>query len=183
MSIISDPTRAFLPLLKLTAFSDVQMTKKVDDVLLAYDPSALESTYTNSICDPKTIETQSGGGSYDGSKSSDLKITFLLDDTTYSSQKAFSLPNMSIDDRVDEVIKKLLNLCYTRNTTTDEPNYILLKPFNMPLVNSPGGGFKGRLLTMNIKNEMVNLTGDRVKAKVDCTFKEALSPEELEATR
>ncbi|MEY8240069.1 MAG: hypothetical protein RPT25_06970 [Cycloclasticus sp.] len=182
MSFINDPTRAFSPLLKLTAFSDAQMTKEVGSLLLPYDATAMDSTYSNIICDPKTIGAQSGTGTYKGTKSSDLRVSFLLDDTTYSNLVAYALPAILITDSVDAIVKKLLSYCYSQNETTGEPNYLLLKPYGMPLVDSPGGGFKGRLLTMNIKNEIVSLLGDRVKAKIDCTFKESLSPEQLNKT-
>lgn len=172
MSFVNDPTRAFSPILKLTAFSDIEMTKEQGSIILPYDASSMESNFTNIICEPKTIDATNGGGDYKGSKASDFKINFLLDDTTYSNIIAFALPSMLIPDRVDVLIKKLIELCHSKNETTKQPNFIRLKPFGMPLLDSPGGGFNGRLLSMNIKNELVNLTGDRVKARVNCVFKE-----------
>ncbi|WP_086931704.1 hypothetical protein [Agarilytica rhodophyticola] len=179
MSIINDPTRAFLPIMKVTAFSDVQRTKKEGSIYLPYDTSALDSTYTNTLLEDDPKEGVSGSNRYKGSPSSDLNINFLLDDTTYSNLIAYALPNMLIPDSVDKLVKKLITLCYTHNSSTKEPNYVLLQALNMPLVNSVGGGFKGRLLNMSVKNEIINLLGNRVKAKVECSFKESLPPEEL----
>ncbi len=172
MSFINDPTRAFTPILKLTAFSDIEMTDEQGSLILPYDASAMESSFTNIICEPKVIDATNGGVVYKGTKSSDLKINFLLDDTTYSNIVAFALPSMLITDRVDVMVKKIIELCHSVNETTKQPNYIRIKPFNMPLLDTPGGGFDGRLLTLRVKNEIVNLTGDRVKARVECTFKE-----------
>ncbi|MGR6873106.1 CIS tube protein [Pseudomonas sp. HK3] len=172
MSFINDPTRAFSPILKVTAFSDIEMTSEQGSLLLPYDASTMESSFSNVICQPKTIDATNGGGDFKGSNPSDLKINFLLDDTTYSNLIAFALPSMLIPDRVDMLIKKLIELCHTKNEATEQPNYVRLKPFGMALLDSPGGGFNGRLLSMNIKNDLVNLTGDRVKARVECVFKE-----------
>jgi hypothetical protein len=174
MSFINDPTRAFTPVLKLTAFSDIEMTDEQGSLILPYDAAAMETSFTNVICEPKVIDSTNGGVVYKGTKSSDLKVNFLLDDTTYSNLVAFALPSMLITDRVDVLVKKIIELCHSENDTTKQPNYLRLKPFNMPLLDSAGGGFDGRLLTLNVKNEIVNLTGDRVKARVECTFKEKI---------
>ncbi len=174
MSIINDPTRLLFPLMKLTAFSNAEMTELKGTLLLPYDATKMDSSYTNNICDNNTLDKKSGDNDFKGSSSSDLQVNFILDDSTYSNIVTFALPNMLIPDNVDNIVKKLIELCHTPNAN-NEPNYILLKPLNMPLVDSPGGGFKGRLVSMTIKNELITLLGNRVKARAECTFKESLS--------
>jgi hypothetical protein len=181
MSIINDPTRLLFPLMKLTAFSNAEMTKLEGTLLLPYDATSMDSNYKNHICDNDTLDQQNGNNDFKGSSSSDLQVTFILDDSTYSNIVAFALPNMLIPDNVDNMVKALIKLCHTPNSE-NSPNYILLKPLNMPLVDSPGGGFKGRLVSMTIKNELITLTGSRVKAKAECTFKESLSAAQNENT-
>jgi len=184
MSNFNDPTRSHFPSIKITAFSDVQMTKKVDSLVLPYDASNMNASFSNNICDNKTLGEQSGSNDFKGAKSNDLSITFVLDDSTYSNLVAFALPSAMIPDSVDSIVKKLIKLLHTPNEsdTSAGPNYISLKPKEMPLIDSPGGGFRGRLLNMTIKNELVTLKGNRVKAKVECTFKESLPPEKLKTT-
>ncbi len=181
MSLINDPTRILSPLMKLTAYSDPQMTSQVGSVLLPYDVKAMDVSYENVILDNETLSGQNGGNSYKGAKSSDLSVDFLLDDTTYSNLIAFALPLTLIPDSVDNLIKKLIKYCHTPNSEL-APNFVMLKPFGMPLMDSPGGGFKGQLLSMKVKTEMVNILGERVKAKVSCTFKESLPSEQLNKT-
>jgi hypothetical protein len=170
MSEFNDPTRLLFPRIKITAHSDVNMRDIVGSLVLPYDASNMNASFSNNICDNEILGGQSSRN--------ELTITFVLDDSTYSNLVAFALPNMLIPDSVDKTVTKLIELLHTPNKpdTNTGPNYILLKPMDMPLIDSPGGGFKGRLLNMTIKNELVTLKGNRVKAKVECTFKESLPP-------
>lgn len=181
MSLINDPTRAFSPMMKVSAFEDIQRTKAKGSVTIPYDTTVMEAKFETILTGDKSLSKQGGNNNYEGAKSSELKVTFLLDDTTFANPVAFALPPAMIADNVDKTIKKLLDLCHTEQKLGEEsgPYYLSLKPLDMPLLDSPGGEFKGRLQSMNIKTELVNILGDRIKAKVECVFKESLSPEEL----
>ena len=181
MSLFKDPTRALTPLMQLNSYKKIERgaANLTGTLYLPYDPQGMDSTFENCISEDTSISGESGSSSFKKAKSSDLKVSFLLDDTTYSNIVAYALPNMMIPDSADKIIKKLLDMCQAVDGVIHEPPYVTLKAFMMPMVNAVGGGFNGRLTSMTIKNEIVDLLGSRVKAKVDCTFKECLSDAQI----
>lgn len=184
MSFVSDPTRLLTPLMQLTAYKKIERGAgdKVSTLLIPYDAESMASSFMNKVCDTNVIGSASGSSAFQKSSASTLDITFVLDDTTYSNLVAFALPPVLIPDSVDKIIKKLLELSHSIAGSTHEPYYLTLKPLNMPLVNSPAGGFRCRLTTIQVENKIINLLGNRVKAYVKCSFKECLSKKQMDAS-
>ena len=183
MSIVNDPTRLFLPMMKVTGYSKIErgVGDAIGSVTLPYDPKNMESEFVNCICDHNTIGGESGESSFKKSNSSEIEVTFLLDDTTFSNIVAFGLPNNLIPDSVDKSIKSLLKICHSVDGKIHEPPYLTLKPLSMPLVNTAAGGFSGRLMSLKIQNEIVDMLGNRIKAQVKCRFKECLSDKQIKS--
>lgn len=175
MSLFNDPARILLPMMKVEAFEDQDRQASVDSVILPFDAMAMESKFINIVTDFSAAGV-AGFNEFKGSPSPDLDVTFLLDDTTYSNLVAFALPGALVPDSVDKLVKKMITLFHTSHVKKGkiEPYYLTLKTLSMPLADSAGEGFNGRLSEMTIKNEIVNILGERVKAKVVCKFKEAL---------
>ncbi|WP_298774535.1 hypothetical protein [uncultured Shewanella sp.] len=177
MSIFSDPTRAFVPVIKITAYKDKAQTKKKGSVTLPYDHESLDVSFENCIIADNSIGGDSGASVFSKTKPSELKVTFVLDDTTFSNPVAYLMPNNIIPYSVDSKIKNFKALCHTQNPETNEPHFVAIKSMNMPLLDSPSGVFLGLLTQMKIKNELVDALGNRVKARVECVFKHSTVPE------
>jgi Contractile injection system tube protein len=182
MSFFADPTRAFVPLAKLTAFSKNDRTKATEEesLWLPFDTKSLNSTFENCVCNPATIGAGSGGTKFKGSKDSRLSITFILDDSTYSNLVAFLLPKAAIFDSVDKTINKLIKYCSSISGKTHEPYDLSIKAFDMPLVKDEGA-FNCKLSSMAIENKKVDFLGNRIRAEVKCEFVESLSKEAVAA--
>ena len=145
----------------------------VKPLLLPYDPLSLDSVYSSCIKQQVSVGGKEEKSTFRASPASELSITFLLDDTVYPNLVAFFMPKMG--DTVDSLIKSMIKLWHTPNKKAkpEQPNFVLLKPFDMPLLNSPAGGFFGQLSKMTIKNEIISSAGKRLKARVECVFVES----------
>lgn len=183
MSFISDPTREQVPLIKITAYKKIARGNgdKVDSLLLPFDVQSFISDFQNNIVEKGIIGASSGAAGFQQAPPSELKVTFVLDDSTYENLVAFNKPRSSISDRVDEIVKKLFTLCHSVCGETHEPYYLILKPLHMPLANSGAGGFRCRLKDMKVDNKLVDTEGNRIKAMVNCTFIECLSQKQRDA--
>lgn len=176
MSLFSDPTRILIPTIKLTGYVD---KKKTDSVLLPYDPKELDISYKNCVKDEQAIGSQSGATSFSAAKPSELQVTFILDDTTFSNLIAYALPKSLIPDSVDNSIKTLQQLSHTFDK--GKPPQVTIQALNMPLLETPSGLFRGLLTSMKVTTELVDMFGNRVKAKVKCSFKHVMTDAERTA--
>lgn len=179
MSVFNDPTRLLMPLVKITAHDAVGGTKsaEIGDILVPYEMSSLKSSYSNCI---KSNKTAGGDGTitkFNYSEPSEMGITLLLDDTTYSNIVAYGMPNNLKPDSIDKIIGKLLKICHSIDGKSHQPYFVRITPLQMPMVSGPSGGFGGFLSSMNIKNDIVDMLGNRVKAKVELAFTESKSAE------
>ncbi|MCL1123202.1 CIS tube protein [Shewanella surugensis] len=170
MSIFSDPTRAFVPVIKVTGYEDKGQTKKKSSVTLPYDKESLDVSFETCVVSEKSNKGE-GDSYFSQSKPSSLKVTFVLDDTTFSNPLAYVMANNLIPFSVDKTINKLKELCHTVDNKLQHPPYVSIKSMGMPLMDSASGVFHGLLTEMKVKNELVDSLGNRVKAKVVCTFK------------
>lgn len=183
MSFIADPTRLLTPLMKITSYKKIARGAgdKISSLILPFDAENFTGTFENKICTNKGVNSSSGNTQHQKAKDSTLDISFVLDDSTYASAVSFVLPAMLIPDSVDKLIKKLLKLTHSVNGKIHEPPFLILQPLNMPLVNSPGGGFRCQLTSLKVENKIVDLLGNRVKAVAKCSFKEVLSKKQRDA--
>lgn len=172
MAIFSDPTRLLVPTLKITAYTDKEQKEKVGSISLPYDKSSLDVGFKNCVSGRKTVDGANDNTFFNGAKPSTLKVTFLLDDTTFSNPIAYLMPNNFIPGSVDKEIKKLKGLCHSIDDK-NKVNYLAISSSGMPLLDSASGVFHGLLTDMKVKNEIVDMLGNRVKAQVTCSFKHA----------
>ena len=181
MSLKTDSSRENLPLVKITGYSDIKRgkSKEVASIIAPYDPASLTSVFNNVVKPSNGVGSESGYGAFSHSESSDLSLTLWLDDTTFDSPLAFNKSRSSISDSVDKTIEKLFTLCADVDGDTHQPFFVSVVPSKMPMVGGASGAFGGLLYKMVIKNEIVDSKGNRVKARVDLTFKECLSPKQI----
>ena len=173
-----DPTRnsASIPMMKITAFKEAKRFSKKGSLILPYDESSLDITLQNATHTPNTVREESGRIRFINACPTDLKVTFVLDDTTFSNLIGYAMPRKSIPGSVDKKIKQFQKLCYTIDSSTKEPFYLSIKSLSIPLLDNASGVFDGILGSAQIKTELVDLTGSRVKAKIICTFKHSAVP-------
>ncbi len=164
MSLFSDPTRILVPTIKLTK-------KDKSSISLPYDPESLDISFQNCVHEDKSMSASSGAIHFAAEKSSALKVTFILDDTTFSNLVAYVLPKSRISDSVDNSIKVLQGI-------SNEHEKVNIQALNMPLMGSPSGSFNGLLTSMKVKTELVDSFGNRVKAKVECSFTHSMTEAE-----
>lgn len=174
----SDPTRnsSTTPMMKIDAYQDPRRKKKVDNIILPFDESSLDITLKNATQTPNTIGEGSGRIRFINACPTDLKVTFVLDDTTFSNVVAYGMPRGLIPGSVDKQIKKFQKLCYKINKKTNEPYYLSIKSLSIPLLDNASQVFNGILRSAQIKTELIDLTGSRVKAKIICEFKHSEIP-------
>lgn len=170
MALFSDPTRALLPRIKITGYKERNQKTKIGDVTLPYDPESLELDVKNCVVNDNAIGDEGKDSHFSRAKPSELGITFLLDDTTFANPVAFAMPHNLIPGSVDKQIKTLQKIC-GQNTKDNYLPHVAIKSLGMPIVDSPSGVFHGLLTKFNVKNELVDVLGNRVKAKVTCRFK------------
>ncbi len=173
-----DPTRnsSSIPMMKITAYKEPKRVTKKGSLVLPYDDASLDLTLKNAVYTPDTIREESGRIRFIKACPTDLNITFLLDDTTFSNLLAYPMPRTSFPDSVDEKIKQFQKLCHTIDPKTREPFYLSIKSLSIPLFDNASNIFDGVLGSAQIKTELVDLTGSRVKAKIICTFKHSAVP-------
>jgi hypothetical protein len=177
MSLANDPARALVPSVKIAAYSKIDGGRGnlVDSVVVPYEMSSLISSYSNCIEPEKTAAGSGSVTKFNYSLPSQIKLTLLLDDTTCFNSVAYLMSASDISDSVDKIIEKLMAMCQVIVGEEHRPHFIRVTPMQMPLVKGPTGGFGGLLSNMSIKNEIVDLLGNRVKATVELTFTECQS--------
>jgi len=151
------------------------MRVPVGSILLPYEDKSMNVVLQNCIMAERTMSKKSNDTRFNGTEPAKLDMSFILNDSTYSNLIAYASPLNTGPDSVDNTINRLIELCYQPNgkDTNKQPNYLLIKPFNMPLLNTAAGGFRGQLSQMIIKTELVDNLGQRVKARVECNFVES----------
>lgn len=178
MSNFIDVSRITLPALKITGHPDkARSGVGKGNVTLPFEPESLEVGYDACLSSAKTIGA-AGDSRFSSSKAGSLKVTFILDDTTYGTPflaaGLFLNPvSGTLPYSVENQIKKLTTLCQTPDGTTNKPLFLTIQSKNMPLTDMPSGSFHGLLTKMKVKNELVDTFGSRVKARVECMFKYA----------
>lgn len=179
MSLFNDPTRILVPVVKIAAFKKVGggVADLVDSIVAPYDMPSLTSKYANCINADKTAGGDGAVGRFNYSEPSEMALKLLLDDTTYSNLVAYAMPAALIPDSVDKLVTKLFSMCHAIDGDSHQPYFIRVTPLQMPMVNGPSGGFGGFLKSMEVKNEIVDMLGSRVKAKVDLNFTECKTAE------
>ncbi|MEM6406504.1 MAG: hypothetical protein AAF669_07950 [Pseudomonadota bacterium] len=160
---VIDPTRNLLtvPMIKITE------NKKKNSILLPYDKNSLTVDYTHNNKTQQFI-----GGGYKimptGTEPGKLAVNFLLDDTTFSFAPMYLSPRQFIPASVDKKIKMFMALCYSEEK--NEPNLLTLKAPGFPLMPTTSQVFTGILENLKVKTEIVDLTGARAKAELECNF-------------
>ncbi|SHO56464.1 CIS tube protein [Vibrio quintilis] len=182
MSVFTDPTRAFIPSVNIAAYKKIGggTADLVSSVLVPYDMPSLTTHYTNDIRSAKTAGGDGAVNQFNFSEPSEMKLRLLLDDTTYANAVAYLMPSNTIPDGVDAIVEKLLTMCHAIDGKTHQPYFIRVTPMQMPLVKGPHSGFGGFLSSMEIRNEIVDSLGCRVKATVDLSFTECKTAKESE---
>ena len=173
MSEYLDVSRMDLPKLKITAFAGEERNKKSGSLEVLYDPESLKVERLN---EHKKYTSVSGGEvTFDSwQKPSVLKVTLVLDDTTYGTPfvalPLFLAPkNGELPGSVDNMIKQLSQLCDVRDDKGNQP-FLTIQSSAVPFLSTPSGSFHGRLISMNITSQLIDSLGGRVKARVDCEF-------------
>ena len=174
MSNFLDASRFLLPTIKITGYKESTRTGKGKSIALPYLQESLDVKMENCF---KTAKTQNDQEQIVGAteKPSGLKVSFVLDDTTYGTPLLapvlFLNPKSSIlPNSVEKQIKKLMQVCYSQDEP-GKPNYLTLQSSNMPLLEGASGTFHGVVKNISVKNELVDALGSRVKALVTCEFK------------
>ncbi|MCY7296519.1 CIS tube protein [Alteromonas sp. a30] len=176
MSIFLDASRLSLPMLKVTGFEDESRSKKVGSVSLPFLQESLDISLDQCL---KTVKAQNDREIIAGTrnKPSTLKVTFVLDDTTFGTP--LTAPVMFLNPKsgafplsVENQINSLNSICYS-SKEANKLNYLTIQSKNMPLSHTAAGTFHCLLKTMKVKNELADAWGDRVKALVECEFKYA----------
>ncbi len=167
------------PLMEVSFFKKVEKGagSLIEKIELPYDAESLNANVSANLLDVDIIGGLSGESYYQGLKSSDLRVTFLLNDTLIETPADLA-KTASSSSSVDGVITKLLKYCSLVQSETHKPAFVTLVPLNQPLVGGPSGGFGGMLNHMKVVNELVDDSGSRLKARIECCFKEVLSPKE-----
>ncbi|NRD73491.1 hypothetical protein HQQ94_09580 [Shewanella sp. VB17] len=181
MSNFIDASRMSLPVLKITGYADKKQSDKKGSVTLPFSQESLDVSYDACLSSAKVINSE-GNSSFSGSKPSSLKVTFILDDTTFGTP--FIAPVLFLNPKsgslpysVEKQIKKLTQLCKSPDSTTNKPLFLSIQSKNMPFMDTASGTFHGLLTNMRVKNELVDAFGDRIKARVECEFTYAGSGE------
>lgn len=168
-----------MPLCKLTFFKKIERGNgnKLEELTLPYDAEKLETSYSNHLEKASTIGAESGSSRYQSSPPSELKITFLLDDTIIDTP--LDIQAQLTGTTTENAIKTLLASAVSVQGETHEPAYVTVTPLGMRLVSGPTGGFSGMLCEIKVENELIDMFGNRLKAKVECCFTESLPEKEI----
>ncbi len=151
--------------------ADAKPASGMKTLTLAYDPLTMQTTFSNSIKQNNSVGVKRRKSYFRNKGAAELRVSFVLDDTIYMNPIELALKMRS--DTTDKIIKSMIKQWYTNDSKTLQPNLLLIKAFDMPLMDGTTGGFWGQLLNMQVINKTINEQGERVKARVDCLFIES----------
>ncbi|WP_428241081.1 hypothetical protein [Gynuella sp.] len=173
MSSYLDASRLTLPMLKITGYQDNSRSKKITSVSLPFLQESLNVDQQQSF---NVVNAQNNQEVITGTRTAPtgLKVTFVLDDTTFATpivgSAMFLMPKTGkLPMSVEKQLKTLADICYS-SQKKNALNYLTIQSRNMPLINTPAGTFHCVLKSMKVKNELVDIWGDRIKALVECEF-------------
>lgn len=169
-----------LPLCKITFYTKVERGagNKIAELTLPYDSNSLQSSYKNNVTSSSVVGAESGASQYQKSAPSTLKMTFLLDDSVVETPNQL-LQRVMGDNTTETHIKTLLKYGTAVQGKTHVPAFVTITPLNMALNAGADGSFSGMFSELEVKNELVDSKGRRVKAQVSCCLTECLSEKEI----
>lgn len=169
-----------LPLCKITFYKKVERGagNQLAELTLPYDANTLQSVYKNSVTNSQVLGAESGASQYQKSAPSTLKVTFLLDESVIETPDQL-LQRALGDNTTESHIQTLLKYGTAVQGETHVPAFVTIKPLNMALNSGADGSFSGMFSELEVKNELVDSKGRRVKAQVSCCITECLSEKEI----
>jgi hypothetical protein len=155
--------------LKIIAYKDENFSQKVGEYSLQINPESYKHNHQTTWETPKDSDGQPQV-KFGRLEPETVSFAFYLDATGVLPGSGSSQSKYKITSVVDEICK-FKSAAYTINGEIHSPNFLVLYWGDLQ--------FKCRLASLNIDYSLFKPSGTPLRAKLDVTFKEYLSAEEL----
>lgn len=138
-----------------------------------FNPESYSFKYENEFQKPQGINTAGRTALFSLTKSRDLSLKFILDDSSATSGLASGGPSIALIGRKDihTRVEEFLDLAGRMDGELHAPRYLRLAWGDL--------NFDCRLKSVNVTYQMFNRSGKVIRAELDAVFVEDLNPEKL----
>lgn len=179
--------------LKIEAFADENFRSAKGSIELQINPESISHDHNITSFShnesPYSIKGSIANARFSGIESEKLKFDFYLDGTGIVAAKPIigkGLPGGGLlssltDDYTFDVakaIKDIKNLIYKYQGSIHGPYYLKISWGNLFKADKP---FQCRLESFDVDYELFKSDGSPLRAKINCSFKQYLSPKQAEA--
>jgi len=152
---------AMLEKLKIYAYKDTNLTQKIGEYTLQINPEKYAQKHATTLTKSRTTDTAGVTTKFNVHEPQDLTFEFYFDATGM-------VPGIT---NLPDAIKSFKTLVYTYNGDIHSPNYLRLLWGEL--------NFDCRITSLDIEYVLFNPNGIPLRAKINTTFKEYLSPQKI----
>ncbi|MBL7803976.1 MAG: hypothetical protein JNL02_09595 [Saprospiraceae bacterium] len=158
--------------LKIKAFLNAERRgMPEDEIEVMFNPTSYAMTYSNKFEKTPTAGQQNREAKYTGGGEQQLTLDLFIDGTGVSDMGIESLLGIGTPS-VEKQVAKFMRYCYQIEEEIHQPYFLTIEWGNLR--------FDCRMSSVNITYSLFDQAGKPLRAKLNATFIEALSPEKAQ---